>query len=362
MSMYSPLIKWKSGERGALRRLDTGVKDLIVPIFEFQPGADLTDQESVALHRPVLDFCKDATNCWGLNRPFYIDANHFDVPATSAISNHPILELLNNIQIANLIAIPVLWSDSSPDMIKAIRDFLETSSSSHVALRLFENDSINAGIIVDNLADELEISRNQIDVILDYQYLDSSRSLASAQVLIQGWISNLGTGLGQVILLGGSMPPNLWEHIDQDSTGILPRQEWRLWTRIRTYPGLSHLVFGDYTTINPMPLGDTGDMRPSAKIKYTLSNDWLIARGQRIWKVGGAQHHKLAEMIVGHHGFRNPASNYGEKYIDDCSRKVCGPGNSETWVTVGVNQHISFVVSQLLASPAVSLGTPSHTI
>jgi hypothetical protein len=92
-------------------------------------------------------------------------------------------------------------------------------------------------------------------------------------------------------------------------------------------------------------------MVPSAAIRYTADDEWLIVRGTSV-RSGAkfGQFHGLARTLVAQPQYLGTAFSWGDKFIDDCSRGG-KTGNLTTWRKVGMNHHIEFVATQIAALP-----------
>ena len=82
-------------------------------------------------------------------------------------------------------------------------------------------------------------------------------------------------------------------------------------------------------------------------VKYTLANGFLICRGVKTTGLGAQD---MDAQLVGHAGTivafptRAPLVHCGgDRHIDDIYSGATGPGNLETWVTIGVNRHAELV-------------------
>lgn len=91
-------------------------------------------------------------------------------------------------------------------------------------------------------------------------------------------------------------------------------------------------------------------MNPSASVKYTIDDGWLIIRGQgtRTPGTGGfSQFLAHAALLVSRPEYCGANFSWGDEMISDIAAGTQGSGNLETWVRIGVNHHIEFVVDRL---------------
>ncbi len=106
--------------------------------------------------------------------------------------------------------------------------------------------------------------------------------------------------------------------------------------------------FGDYAISSAVPFDFEPYMDVSAKIRYTTDEHWLVVKGKSTKRNGFEQYHDLAKQVVERIEYCGPMFSEGDRYIDNCAHhRTRGPGNSSTWVEVGVNHHLTFVSRQL---------------
>ncbi|WP_434132132.1 beta family protein [Sporomusa sphaeroides] len=336
--MYYPLLRWKEGEQGALENLSLPTCRNITPIIDFPINCDFSA-------RRVQNFCDAAVECIQ-SMPFYLDMG--DLPCNEHIGEHPALTLIRNVRESNLAMIPIVRPDNDNAFLTAIQQALSQRLVSKVAVRVFEEEGVmpnhqTVRTILDTVGAAIEDS----DLILDLKEIDGR---TEDQVREVSWIiGDLGNSYRNTIMLAGSIPGDLWNHISEDSLGSVPRHEWQLWTRARQNRGLRHIQYGDYTTVQVF-LMDT-PFQGSPRIKYTLDSSWVIARGHRP-RSGENQRQTLARRICQIPEFRGSNYSYGDERIHGCANGEWGPGNGGQWVTIDVNQHLTFVANQVSSTLA----------
>lgn len=115
--------------------------------------------------------------------------------------------------------------------------------------------------------------------------------------------------------------------------------------------------YGDYATIHPIPVEEGLDprtMNPTASVRYTFEDTWILLRGQGTRTRGGqgfAQFLGHADTIVAMPQYRGEPFSFGDGKIMRIHRRAEGQGNLETWVTIGVNHHIAEIAGQLAILP-----------
>lgn len=342
LPIYFPLLRWKQGERGALENLTPAVKDQISPIIEFPINCDYEDKK-------VTGFCNAAVHDWGINRPFYLDLTTIDYDGAPIGNNHPALILLRTANQQNITIIPVLNLDMDLDVLSAIEQAYNEGCFENLAFRITENEDDTANNDMSELINQFEINTNNIDLIVDLR--DISNGLVRPKVrILNSLVEQFGTDFRRTIVLSGAIPGDLSNYIGTDTNERISRYDWILWLQSQQIDRLHHVLFGDYTTIS-CEFRDV-QFRGAPKIKYTLADEWFIIKGHRARERDNQRQEQSLELIRSGL-FRGGANSFGESRIEQCANGNWGPGSAANWVTIDVNQHITFVVSQVSSILAV---------
>lgn len=339
MAIYFPVLRWKQGERCALANLSPTVKQQVSPIIEFPINCDYTD-------RKVADFCENAASDWGTDQAFYLDLSAIDFTSAPAEEEHPALSLLQATCDEGLQIIPVINPNMDPDLFAAIQQAQGECFFQSIAMRTNENDDDLLLVEANDMIRTLGVPRENTDLILDLTDISSGAVQAKMRVL-NALVSHFGTNFRNTIVLSGSMPGNLQDYVGTEEEAELPRNDWQLWHRARSHPNTSHVLFGDYTTI-PCEFREV-PYQGAPKIKYTLENNWYIIKGYRP-RGRDNQRQQQSQRIASSAFYRGPDYSFGDRRIHECANGNWGPGNPTNWVTNDVNQHITYVVSQVSAA------------
>ena len=178
-----------------------------------------------------------------------------------------------------------------------------------------------------NPADGITLTGNVLTLISRIPLLEQWRSLALAAT---GFPANL-TGL----------PPA--------GLSLIARLEWVLWRNVVSRARRLRLpAFADYGIAHVEPSEvDPRIMRPSASIRYTVDEAWLILKGRNLRDHGYGQFHDVCRHLIQRPEYAGPDFSSGDRYIERCANDRTGTGNLTTWRRVGTSHHIAFVVSQL---------------
>lgn len=343
---YRPLLRWKRGEQTALANLADVQKARISPlltisghIYNPAPGQAVDP----AFDARIVQDAERLALAWR-GRRAAIDFQAVEPDAECNGGLHPLSQFSEAVN-GNVTLSPVIRPDSDSRLIKATEEL-----GSPPTFRLSPDDLALPDIAatLEHLIERCQTAPDKCDVVVDLGYVISpgravftASGALAALPFMRDWAS--------VTLACGSFPANL----SSFSVGshILERAEWALWQNMRR--DLRPVVFGDYTTIHPSPVEEALDprtMNPSASVRYTSGDKWLLLRGEGTRNRGGLgfaqfQHH--AASLVRHPEFRGEDFSYGDTKIGRIARGEDNHGSLETWVTIGVNHHIAETVDQL---------------
>jgi hypothetical protein len=199
------------------------------------------------------------------------------------------------------------------------------------------------------MLERLSVSTRDTDLILDIRSIATPRqadvnsiiSMAQALPRIREWRS--------FTIAATSFPENL-TGLPPSESSLIDRTEWRLWLDLsrcrRELP--RRPTFGDYAISHPEPAEvDPRVMRPSASIRYTTDEAWLVLKGRNLRDNGFSQFHKVCTELIRCPEFSGADFSWGDGYIYDCAHQRTGPGNLTTWRKVGTSHHLGFAVRQL---------------
>ena len=103
-------------------------------------------------------------------------------------------------------------------------------------------------------------------------------------------------------------------------------------------------------------------LNPSASIRYTSDEHWVVMRGEGLRNKGGTGHVQYpanAELLTLRPEYCGQYFSFGDNYIYEISLNKGKTGNPRTWVTAGVNHHLTFAVRQIndMFSPSTGVST-----
>jgi hypothetical protein len=196
---------------------------------------------------------------------------------------------------------------------------------------------------------DLEADMAHTDLIIDlaaknFNPLEDLAGLLAA--VLQG--EDAFSQARSLVLVGTSFPVSMGEVKAASQT--LPRLEWRLYKMVDGLlpTAFRRLTFGDYTIASTdIPAGDMRLLKPSASVRYTIEDNWLIIKGNNVRDNGFDQYKTHCGTVLTSGKASPPGFSAGSDYIRECSVGKKSTGTLTTWRWVGTNHHITKVVDDL---------------
>jgi hypothetical protein len=357
---YVPILGGKAGEYRALRELSPARKAKLTPLIEVPPVPwDFeNDRPACSIDVHLQGTAKAIEDHWGLNDVLFVDMFTVADEGPMASGDHPVKHVFDDARRRNVKAIPVTGIDRDADYQTAVRNTIAADGRG-VCVRVLLTDIVEDAAFATDLTQllaTLGVAPNAVDLLIDAgpmlpahesTYLLATRSAISLLPNINDWRS---------LTVAGSAFPTDMSGFTRDAISSTPRTEWRVWTALAA--GRASLrrmpTFGDYSV--DAPGHDQLDFRVikmTANIRYCHTADWILVKGHVIRKGSASQHPGLAATLRARPEYSGAAFSWGDNYVDECARGVCGPGNATTWRQVGVNHHLSFVVEQIASHPGL---------
>lgn len=260
---------------------------------------------------------------------------------------HPLTFIIDEARTRNVNVIPVTGTDRDADYNVAVRNAI-LQDGLGLALRIKEHDFGDLQTNIDSIIGSLKVLPDQVDLIVDYNYVDPQSKIRTT-LFLNGLINSLPylQGWRNIILSGTSFPENL-SSVSADTVDQIERTEWLIWKKLLSNNIGRRLIFSDYGIANPQPFdGDPRFINMSANIRYTASDKFIIFKGKATRKAGSSQYHQLATQVVNHAEYSGPNFSAGDHYIHQVSNKEDGPGNATKWRMTGTNHHLTYVTNEL---------------
>lgn len=349
---YVPVLKGRQGEYGALTEADEGVRQNMTPLIEIPPIPWDFEAEAPAKSSRdhVSGVAETLNNSWGAGGRIFLDAGLL-ADEDLVDDRHPLSLILEGAADLGLEAVPVMGPTRGEKYTAAVREALDRDSRG-ACLRLEGEDLEEPEDLPTTLAESLKVyslSPGDVDLVVDIGAITPEQQWAGATVRL------LISALPQVrewrtlTLISSSFPLDL-SGVEAESVALHPRAEWTTWRSLYDRADRMERVptFGDYAISHPAPREvDPRIIQRSAAIRYTVEDEFVLAKGRSIRQYGADQHYDLAAQITGRPDFHGDGFSWGDSYIAARSRREPGPGNGMTWRKAGTSQHVAFVTSQL---------------
>lgn len=347
---YMPVLRWKRGEQFALLNLKDSTKALVDPLLvtesiDYDPPEGAT--HDAMFDQQVSNIAASIARFWP-NWPASLDLFRTDENALYNGSQNFVEALFGMLRSEGTHIRPALSLNSGVPYRQAVRN-IHAIDHRGATLRLgaFEISTASVGYI-DALLADINCAPSDVDLVID-----CSTNVLPTEVIariIDAAIDDVPhlSDWRSLTVTAGSFPESLSSYAV--GTQVIPRNCFTLWQAIRARSPRRLPNLGDYAVIHPQPIEVEGFMNPSASIKYTIDMGWLLLRGQgtRTPGTGGfSQFVAHAKNLIASHYYCGPAFSWGDETINEIASRNIGPGNLETWVRIGVNHHIEFVVDRL---------------
>lgn len=356
---YVPCLRWKQGEYQALFRLSSRAQESIVPIIEVSEiGYDF---ESGVPSRSIDDhlskFAKRVKDKWG-DRPCLVDMHLIESSERMYDGQHPFTFIFNDLRMKGVLATPVVDLEQDYECQKAIKAIVTTDMRG-VCIRISieeaakQNIAASLGVLIE----QYHVSVDECDLILDikapnFEPIDRFEGLLETIIEKLPHINNWRS----FALIGTSFPQSMSSL--KLGVSIIPRNEWRLYTSLigrLSILGTRIPTFGDYGINHPdILLLDMRLVKPSATIRYTIDDGWLIMKGPNVRDHGFSQYRGLCKEVLESGYYSGTRFSEGDKYIYGCAQGTERTGHLTTWRWVGTNHHLRKVV-QDVSNLSVSL-------
>jgi hypothetical protein len=317
-ALYVPVLRWKQAEKDALEWLRQEDRSRLKPLLEIIPqsfrGKDGGPTSSV---RAVLaTIARDIGTHWG-PLPVFVDVDHLIKAGIREPSGCQLLEVLAE-ETRRLLPlfprksnlVPVTGLGRSEDHQSAVSSIVEedkTGACFWITPREVSHRKLADK--VEALLSRFRLDMADADLLVDYQAAKASqpdlKTLCASLPQLSKWRS--------FIVLIGAFPIDLQE-LEKNRRHTVPRDDWLFWhNQVRTLPrGTRRPTFGDYTIQHPIYKEPPGNANPSASIRYTHSEYWVIMRGEGLChegSPGNAQYPAEAELLCKMDEFCRVCSN-----------------------------------------------------
>jgi hypothetical protein len=248
-------------------------------------------------------------------------------------------------------AIPVTGVNRNRQYQQAVRRAISKDDRG-LCLRVSIEDAAkkNLKTSVDTLLSKNDLRVSECDLVIDLD-APNFEPVEGFTVLIERIVQKLPylSKWRTFTIIGTSFPPSMAEV--KSSLAIITRFEWLLYKNLinRLLKEKVRLpTFGDYGINHPdILLLDMRRVKPSATIRYTINDAWLIIKGPNVRDSGFGQYRDHCKTVITSRHYLGSKFSEGDKYIDSCAAGTIKTGNLSTWRRVGTNHHLEKIVRDI---------------
>ncbi len=353
MTRYVPFLKLKSNEIMAIRELETGLRQSLIPFFDFPYKKDRTAED---LKKTAETMFRSISRNIGDVPWFYLD--NYDVNSNLIVDGVHNYAYLLSID-ADLPIIPVISIDRDPEHMQAVCEAKDSGGlkSDRIALRFVAEDFENFDVVKDKIRERLDdtIERfSNLDLILDCRVcLKQNPSVLVSN--ITSFINDFAEiySTSKIIVTGSSIPKSIKGVLGTHHEIELSRVELDIFDGVNeSLVDSFDVVLGDYGIVSPnysdisiSPDAILNVLAP--KILYTFDRHHYIIRGGAIKKTERAflQYNDFAAEIIAKPFYRGADYSFGDNYIEEKSRFVGKKVMPGTIIKPTINTHITYMLT-----------------
>lgn len=347
---YMPVLKWKRGERDALRYLKDEQWEGVTPLLELQPISVAPEVAALrkALPTYLQEVAEQITKSVPVEVPVCIDTGFVSSSYAKQVNLLLVICRILDKQLEHQV-VPVIrssWLETLPGLTPSLIEELATYDA--VILR-FRTDQFTAAQVksgVDTLAKI--VKKRRIHLMMD-QYSLVDRQAAACVADVTPYLhAALSVGCASVTLAGGSFPVNLTGK--KPGFTDIPRVEWHIWSNVKKDPAFAPLRYADYTVTNPEPLPEDLDpkaVNPAIAIRYAADGFWRLFKGKGFKGAPRGELRGLCKLLTMDPVYSGEPFSYGDgKYFKDANGSDKN-GVPWTWRRDATNHHMVLTADAL---------------
>jgi len=352
LAHYVPVLRWKQAEQIALAQLYQQDSICITPLIELVPENFIRKDakghiSKLSTAEVISRVGAHLYQSWG-ERPLFIDLWLLSPDLLDARSNNFFTMLGQYATTLGMSLIPVVGINRDCDYLSVAHTVIDAHNQG-ACLRLTGDDikRPNLNKDVSALLALLRLPPERIDLMIDFQIV--TQSIPDINVLCK-LIPDIGKWRNFMIS-SGAFPKDL-SKLRKNDVYRVDRTDWTLWRdQMVAKSSLIRIPnYSDYTIQHAKYLERKGRSRYSASIRYTSDDYWIIMRGEDVFKEDGPRFHQWpaqAVLLCDMPEYCKDTFSEGDKYIKEMSLQRKQTGTMATWLTAGINHHMTYTARQL---------------
>ncbi len=364
LTLYSPMLRLKTGELNGVAKLRDVIKDAIRPHFIIPPSAerDLSNPELFDGLGDQQNFGLALAPFWhgrcALLNPRYIYKEYGEERVADWLP-----KLFEGARKANVDAVPVA---SLPDLegtrFSGLVKAIDSSRKLQLAIALKADDLLDSQLAarLATVLAKLGIASDNCSIQIDFQgsYFDEPDGVAE---IIEGAYEDIqAMGTWETIVFQGTSFPEA-NPATHCTTIQVPRNEWLAWRKAMSLSPSTpkSFVFGDYAADSSKMHFRKGGVAAIRHYRYTTPDSWLVARGAESGK-DKIRMQWVANQIVESGRFAGKSFSQADQYISDTAKGNAGPGTATTWRQVNTTHHLTRVVHDIALARGIVIDIPAE--
>lgn len=357
---YIPILKTLPAEFKALKELSRTNARRLLPLFDIPKIGENVRKKKAYKDCPaltetyLLDIAKNVASSWG-GRPAMFDAFHWSPNATTEHGEHILPHVYGLLEEMGVPVVPVVGYDRwDSQAYRLALNSLDLPADRLYCIRLDPTaiaDAAEPDFLTENIEkilNSLGLHESRCIALVDFADV-CGQSIESLQIQAERIFSALAQfDFHSWGLAGCSLPSTIDGAVKKpDTTGKVIRRELLVWHSIlKQYPA-APVAFSDYGVRSPNSNEGIANPHTNGKIRYTIDQHFLIARGHSMQLPGkGEQMWTLAEKIMKSQYFMGASFSWGDARIVECTQKGF-KGGAAQWIEIDTNHHLVYVLAEI---------------
>lgn len=343
---YVPVLKAKPGEKGALLAIADDLTPRVIPFLE------IVERKKPSVKDHLDTAFKGLKECLQRYPRCFLDTIEIASDGTRAARL-----AFERASAEGITFTPVTGLGRNADVGPAL-DF----GSSGLALRLTrkEAQSVDLAKEIHRFLERNGLTPERTDLVVDLGSVDDMIDVGVA-ALARDVLSRVpSSGKWRSLIVSATAFPFSMGCVARNSHALMERSEWLAWKTgysASKAGGARRPTFSDCAIQHPTGVEgfDPRLMQASATIRYTLTKDWLLIKGQGVrTRRPTLQFPELASRLVDgdlKEHFFGPHHCAGCAAVQAAADGKPGLGSLTVWRRIGTIHHVTLVAEQLVSEP-----------
>jgi hypothetical protein len=345
MIRYQPIFKGKPAEYDAWLHAAAAVKSAADPFYELAEGGD----------RYLKTFVKKVAAGHTLPGRVTVDASAVDQTVPLFAGGPRVIEWLGREFAAGSVPMRTVVRAGDPAAVMADAALVDSRHGQGVVLRVgtqdIDPDVATLAADIPAVLAQLGIPQSSLHLLLDYQYLSSTKDVARAVPganNVLAWIASQ-TPFGSVFVGSGAFPASI-SGLPVATANLLARYDAAFFAAL-TIPAGLNVGFSDYAVNHPAA-GPNIPRPPLPALRYAVGAEWLVWREKKA-RPGNESFFTVSARVASSGSFSGAGYSWGDDEIIRCASSTGGAGTPTQWRAFATSHHLAFVVDRL-----ATLGAP----